>query len=75
MKNKNGFTLVEILGVITILSVLALIAIPTIDNIVTKNREKLYDSQIRTIEDGLKTWANANAASLQKMGMMHYCYL
>lgn len=68
MKNQNGFTLVEILGVITILSVLALIAIPTIDNIVTKNRQKLYDSQIRTIEDGLKTWANANAVFLPEDG-------
>ena len=68
MKNKNGFTLVEILGVITILSVLALIAIPTIDNIVTKNREKLYDSQIKTIEDGLKTWADANAMYLPEDG-------
>ncbi len=68
MKNKKGFTLVEILGVITILSVLALIAIPTIDNIVTKNREKLYDSQIKTIEDGLKTWADANAMYLPEDG-------
>lgn len=68
MKKKKGFTLVEILGVITILGVLALIAIPTIDNIVTKNREKLYDSQIKTIEDGLKTWGNANAISLPEEG-------
>jgi|GEM_PF-887541 len=68
MKNKKGFTLVEILGVITIISVLALIAIPTIDNIVTKNREKLYDAQIKTIEDGLKTWADANAISLPEDG-------
>jgi prepilin-type N-terminal cleavage/methylation domain-containing protein len=68
MKKKKGFTLVEILGVITILGVLALIAIPTIDNIVTKNREKLYDSQIKTIEDGLKTWANDNAMYLPEEG-------
>ncbi len=68
MKKQKGFTLVEILGVITILGVLALIAIPTIDNIITKNREKLYNSQIKTIEDGLKTWANANAMSLPEDG-------
>ncbi len=68
MKNKKGFTLVEILGVITIIAVLALIAIPTVDNIVTKNREKLYDSQIQTIKDGLKTWGNANAISLPEDG-------
>ncbi len=68
MKNKRGFTLVEILGVITILGVLALIAIPTIDNIITKNKEKLYNSQIKTIEDGLKIWGDNNAMSLPEDG-------
>ena len=64
MKNKKGFTLVELLGVITILGILALIAMPTIDAITTKNREKVYNTQIETIKNGLKTWGDGNALSL-----------
>ena len=64
MKNKKGFTLVELLGVITILGILALIAMPTIDVIMTKNREKVYNTQIETIKNGLKTWGDGNALAL-----------
>ena len=64
MKNKKGFTLVELLGVITILGILALIAMPTIDAIMTKNREKVYNTQIETIKNGLKTWGDGNALAL-----------
>lgn len=64
MKNKKGFTLVELLGVITILGILALIAVPTIDAIMTKNREKVYNTQIETIKNGLKTWGDGNALAL-----------
>ena len=64
MKNKKGFTLVELLGVITILGILALIAMPTIDAIMTKNREKVYNTQIETIKNGLKTWGDGNTLAL-----------
>lgn len=64
MKNKKGFTLVELLGAITILGILALIAMPTIDAIITKNREKVYNTQIETIKNGLKTWGDGNALAL-----------
>lgn len=63
MKNK-GFTLVELLGVITILGIIALIAIPSIDYLVGNNKEKLRDVQINTILDGLKTWGDANTGAL-----------
>ena len=64
MKINTGFTLVEMLGVITILAVLSLLAVPTIDSIVTRNKERLYKSQISSIKDGLKTWSDANAKYL-----------
>lgn len=64
MKKNTGFTLVEMLGVITILAVLSLLAVPTIDSIVTRNKERLYKSQLSSIKDGLKTWSDANAKYL-----------
>lgn len=68
MKNKKGFTLVEVLGVITILAALALIAVPTVDNIITKNREKMYQAQITTIKNSLKTWGDAYTEYLPEDG-------
>lgn len=40
--NKKGFTLVELLGVMVLLSVLMMIAIPGISNLVKKNKDKVY---------------------------------
>ena len=53
MKNKNGFTLVELLGVIVILAILALITIPIISNVVNDVRIKsLQNSAYGLIEAG-----------------------
>jgi len=40
--NKRGFTLVELLGVITILSIIMLIAIPNITSVLDKNKKESY---------------------------------
>ena len=37
---KKGFTLIEILGVIVILSILALLNIPVIQSAISTNKEK-----------------------------------
>lgn len=68
IKKQNAFTLVELLGVITILGVLALIAIPSINNIIDQNKEKLYKTQIATIKDGLKRWSDSNSLFLPEDG-------
>lgn len=39
MKNKDGFTLVELLAVIIILSIVTAITIPTVSNIIKESRE------------------------------------
>ena len=51
MKNKNkGFTLVELLATIAILSLLAILVTPKIIDNVNDKKEKLYDSTIKEIE-------------------------
>ena len=42
MKNKTGFTLVELLAVIVILGVLLLIAVPAVTNIIDNTKKKAF---------------------------------
>ncbi len=44
MKNKNGFTLVELLAVIVLLGVIMLIAVPNVMSILDKNKKDIYIS-------------------------------
>ena len=62
MRN-NGFTLVELLGVITILAMLGLIIVPTVNNIITENKNELYDVQIRNIKSGASNFVSDNVFS------------
>ena len=43
---KNGFTLVELLAVLTVLSIILLIAIPSLTNVINKSREKIIKDNI-----------------------------
>jgi len=48
MRNKKGFTLVELLGVIVILGVLMLVAIPNTVSLIDKNKKGSYIEDART---------------------------
>ncbi len=48
MKNKKGFTLVELLAVIVIMAILALIAIPITISIISNSRENAHKESIKT---------------------------
>ena len=47
MKSKKGFTLVELLGVIIILAVILLIAVPKITNIIDESKKEAYKSSVQ----------------------------
>lgn len=60
MKNKKGFTLVELLAVIVILAVIMLIAVPVISNLIQKNKEKAYEAKMELILKQAKLYAKDN---------------
>ena len=47
--NKKGFTLVELLAIIFILTLLMVIVIPTVSNVINKSKKATYDIQINYI--------------------------
>lgn len=47
---KKGFTLMELLGIIVILSIITLLVFPNVIKIINNSRENLYKSQIRELE-------------------------
>ena len=57
MKNKKGFTLAELLGVIVILLLLILIVTPIFIKYTKKASNSVYDVQINTIKSSARAWA------------------
>lgn len=55
MKNK-GFTLLEVLGVIVLLGVIALLVITLSNRMLNKSKQSLYETQIETIVSSAKKW-------------------
>lgn len=62
---KDGFTLIEILAIIILLSVLALVTYPIINGIINDSRKDLYDKQIDELERHTRTWISENVESLE----------
>ena len=49
MKNKNGFTLVELLAVIVILAIILVIAVPKISDTIKNSKKASFESSAKTI--------------------------
>ena len=63
--NKRGFTLIEIIAIIILLSVIALITYPIINNLISDSREELYNKQISELERLSNTWVTKNINKLK----------
>ena len=47
MDKKNGFTFIELLGVILLIGIVALIAVPAVNDIIQNSKQKAYIEGIK----------------------------
>ena len=58
--NQKGFTLTELIGVITLLFAVALIAIPTVEKTIKQGKDDAYQSQIDMIKLATQNYLSEN---------------
>lgn len=63
--NKKGFTLVELLAVLVLISLLMGLAIPGINRISNNMKKKSYNQKIKLIESAAVLWGQDNKTRLQ----------
>src|SRR5574344_1761954 len=68
LMNKKGFTLVELLGVIVLLGLVAVIIFPKITEIIQNQKQKLHDKQISNIEKVSYSWLTDNISTVRTDG-------
>ena len=56
VKNKKGFTLIELVIVVAILGVLALLVVPNVVNRIKQARETVVDANIKVINNAIKMY-------------------
>ena len=72
---KNGFTLTELLGVITVLGLIALIVFPNVNKSIKNSKKKLYDQQVSLIEKNARRWGVEHSDLLPNSGSIYYLNL
>ena len=65
---KNGFTFIEILGVITLLSLLSVIVLITVDKSLKDSKNTLNDVQISNIKSAASMWRTDNIEMVPEDG-------
>lgn len=66
MTNKKGFTLIEVLSVIIIISLIGLIIVPTVINTINKSKINAYNNQVDTIKAAARLWSNDHTSELSE---------
>ncbi len=62
--NKKGFTLVELLGVIILLGVIALITTNAVLPMITQSKTDVYNNSVKSIERAAQTYVVENDITL-----------
>lgn len=66
LKNKKGFTLVELLATVTILGILSTIAIVSVSGLLQKGRNKHYKTAEKQMIQAAQSYAQQNRGALPK---------
>ena len=66
--NKNGFTLIELMGVIVILSIIVLITTPAVINVISSVRNELSKEQKQIVENSARMWGVKNLSLVKEGG-------
>ena len=70
--NNKGFTLLELLAVIIILSLLAVLVNTSVTKLIKDSKNDLYDVQIENIKMAAESWGADNIYLLPKVGECKY---
>ena len=71
--NNKGFTLIELIGVILLLSILAIIVFPSILSSINKSENSLNDDNKKLIVANAKEYVNDNSDLFVKKSGNIYC--
>ena len=66
-KRIKGFTLVELLAVIVILSLLLLVTVTTVSSQFKSSKDDLYDTQLNNIKLAAEMWGSDNKTKLNSI--------
>lgn len=66
MKNKKGFTLIELVAVAVLLCVIVVLVTPNMIKMSKERKKELYQSKIQYIESNATSWGNKNIDSLSE---------
>lgn len=61
---KKGFTLAELIGVLVVLALIGMIAIPTVTKVIKSNKSNICIIQFNNILEEGKSWASDNIEKL-----------
>ena len=65
---QRGFTMVELLGVLSLLAILSLLIIPIVSNSVHDSNQDLYNVQIENIKEAARLWSADHVGELPDEG-------
>jgi len=65
---KNGFTFIEVLGVITLLALLSIIVLTVVDKNLKDSKETLSEVQIENIKSAASMWRTDNIQVIPEDG-------